>query len=197
MYAKPERVREQQHMSRREALGRLAVLTAGLGWACTPLRIAFGLYPEEFDRQPERVERVLRAFVVTVVPGMPEGDRNLVRIYFDRYYPFAKYRNFFVSDLCQRGLEQYGTDAFDRLTFAQRTKVIQAGLEKGGVTRRLYTGAVFMAQVSCYAGIYDADRGCPLIDFEGNYSDRLPSGVSFDAPARYLARSISSDGNPV
>ncbi len=196
MYPIPLQGRKQTRMSRREALGRLAVVTAGLGWACTPLRIAFRLYPEEFDQQPERVERVLRAFVVSVVPGMPEDDDDLVRIYFDRYYPFAKYRNFFVSDLCQRGLEQYGSVAFERLTVAQRTEIIRAGLAHGGVTRRLYTGAVFMAQISCYAGIYDDDRGCPLIDFEGNYRDRLPSGVSFDAPGRYLARAITSDGNP-
>jgi hypothetical protein len=191
-----QRTELQKKVSRREAIKGLAVLTAGLGVGCTPLRIAMHLYPDEFDNQPERVDRVLRAFVATVIPGAPLDDPNLIRAFYDSYYPLAKCRNFFAADLCQRALNRFGTDDFERLAPEQRTGVIESGLSQSGTIGRVYTGAIFLTQIAFYAGIYDADRGCPLIGFDGRYRFRSVAQTSYPNPGSFLARARTADGNP-
>ncbi|HXF95114.1 MAG TPA: hypothetical protein VNI61_03320 [Gemmatimonadales bacterium] len=183
-------------LGRREALRRLGVLAAGLAVGCTPLRIVLKTYPDGFDRDLDLGERVLRAFVTAVVPGVPADDPDLVRVFSDPYYPFARYRAFFASDLCRRAEERFGTEAFDRLTLEQRTAVIRDGLGADATTRKLYTGAVFLAQIATYGAIYDDARGQPLIGFEGRYRFRGFADLTYPDPERFLARSLSGDGNP-
>lgn len=88
-------------------------------------------------------------------------------------------------------------ERFDRLSADDRTAVVHDGLHADGTTRRLYTGAVFPAQVSTYAGIYDAERGCPLIGFEGRYRVRSLDQVTYPSPGRFLAAGATTDGNSV
>jgi hypothetical protein len=73
--------------------------------------------------------------------------------------------------------------------------VIQDGLDAGGVTRRLYTGAVFLTQIATYAGIYDEDRGCELIDFGGRNRGFPGSTLTYPDQGRFLAEGITGDGN--
>lgn len=194
----PHQVRSdtRQTMSRRAALKGLAVLAASCSVACTPLRIAMRLYPEEFDEQSERVHRILRAFVETVVPGVRIDEPDLVRPFYDSYYPLAKCRGFFASDLCNRTMRHYSSFDFERLSIQQRTKIVAEGLAEGGTTGRVYTGAVFLTQIAVYAGIYDPDRGCPLIDFDGRYRPQDRKAMAYPNPERFLPHSISGDGNP-
>ena len=186
----------REHPTRREALGQLGILVAGLAVGCTPLRIVLRDYPGDFTTDAALADRVLRAFVLTVVPGMPADDPNLARAYSDPYYPFAPYRAFFASDLCRRAEQRFHRADFDGLTAEQRTAVIQDGLAADATTRKLYTGAVFLAQVSCYGGIYDDAAGCSLIGFEGRYRFRGLDALTYPNPERFLAHALSGDGNP-
>lgn len=184
-------------IERREAVRRLALLGAGLAvTACTPLKIVLHLYPEDFDKDPKRVDRVLRAFVTAVLPGAAEDDPDLIRAYHDTAYPLGKYRNFLAADLSRRAWDGFGTDAFHQLPLEQRTEIIRCAVASGGTTARLYHGAIFLAQIAFYGGIYDDAKGCPLIGFEGRYRFRGIEATTHPAPERFLARAITHDGSP-
>ncbi len=187
----------QQSISRRDVLGRLAFLLAGAAaTACTPVRVVLHMYPDEFDTQPDLVRRALCAFVRTVVPGAPSDDPNLARACVDPEYPLAKYAGFLASDLCKRSKQMFAEANFDALTSDQRAAVVENALHADGTTTRLYNGAIFLIQVTFYAGIYDDERGCPLIGFEGRYRFRGLEATSYPHPERFLARAITVDGNP-
>lgn len=182
-----------RQISRRDVLRTLGLITAGVALgACTPLRIITRAYPDEFKHVGDNVERVLRAFVMTVIPGAPANSRDLVRAYVDRDYPFAPYAAFFASDLCDRACERFGHGRFWELDGRQRAQVISDGLAADGTTRKLYGGAIFLAQVSFYGGIYDDDTGCPLIDFPGRYRGDT---VSYDDAQRFLPEALTHTGN--
>lgn len=195
--ATPPRSNTGATVSRRAALKSFAVLAAGVGAACTPLRMAFRWAPGGFDDDQALVDRVLRGFVTAVVPGLSVDDPNLVRHFYDDDYPLAKFRGYLASDLCQESVNRFGTPAFDQLPLAQRTKIIEGRLAKGGVTRRLYRGAVYLTQIACYAGIYDPDRGCPLINFDGRRRNTSVADSTYPMPHRFLSHEITSDGNPL
>lgn len=187
----------QQSISRRDVLGTLAFLFAGVATtACTPVRVVLHMYPEKFDTQPDLVRRVLCAFVATVVPGAPSDDRNLARACLDPDYPLAKYAGLLASDLCKRSKQMFADPNFEALTLDQRAAVIENALQADGTTARLYDGAIYLSQVAFYAGIYDDDRGCPLIGFEGRYRFHGLEATSYPHPERFLARAITVDGNP-
>ena len=184
-------------LSRRDALRYGGVLLAGFAAACTPLRILLHAYPQCFESDAALLERVLRAFALTVIPEADHDAPHLTRAFGDPAYPFAAYRAFFASDLSRRGAERFGEPSFDRLTHAQRTAVIGDGLRADATTRKLYTGAIYLLQISYYAGIYDALGGCPLIGFDGVYRYRGPAAITHPDPERFLGASRTVDGNPV
>ncbi len=184
-------------LTRRDALRRLVGGITGLVAAgCTPLRIVFHDYPEEFDADSERVDHILRAFATAVVPGIPTGDPTLTRVYYDQFYPLAKYRGFLAADLCARAGRGSGGARFETLPPEQRVAVIEEGLKADGTTARLYAGAVFLTQIACLSGIYDDEHGCSLIDFEGRYRPRSLSELTYADPSRYLAAAETVDGHP-
>lgn len=180
---------------RRAVLGRLGIAAAAaLLQGCAPLRIALHLYPEQDDQV---AERVLRAFVEAVIPGAPPQDPNLVRAFFDPYYPFTRYRSWFVWDLDQRARAMFSGTPYLELDLERRTRVIQDGLVNGdGTTARVYDGAIFLAHVTFYAGVYDDERGCPLIHFEGASGLLPPEDQTYPVPGRFLAAAATPDGNP-
>ena len=184
---------QSKWISRREAVRCLSLITAGLAAAaCTPLRIVTHSYPDDFKHDANLVDRVLRAFVSTVIPGAPADSPQLVRAYLDRNYPFASYAGYFAADLSRRSGDRFGEEAFYRLTIDQRTAVIQDGLAADATTRKLYQGAIYLAQISFYAGIYDDDAGCPLIDFPGRYRGE---DVSYEGAQRFLPTASTQSGN--
>jgi hypothetical protein len=189
---------QESRLDRREAVRRLALLAVGVAaTGCTPLRVVLRLYPEKFDRDLDLVDRVLRAFVATVIPGAPIEDPDLVRAYYDPYYPLAKYVDFFASDLCGRSERLFGDSAFDRLTPEERTRVIQDGLAADHTTARLYNGAILLGQVAFYASIYNDTKGCDLIGYEGRYQFRGLDAITYPQPESFFARATTADGNPV
>ena len=184
-------------LSRRDAVRRLALLATGLAAAgCTPMRVVLRLYPEDFDREPDLVDRMLRAFVAAVIPGAPIDDPSLLRAYHDPYYRLDQYTGFLAADLCSRAERRFGHSAFDELSLEERARVIQDGLAADATTARLYNGAIFLAQVAFYGGIHADENGCPLIGFEGAYRFRGLDTVTYPDPGRFLARAITADGNP-
>ena len=179
-------------MERREVVRYLALILAGAAAdACTPLRIVTRSFPAAFKHDPDLVAQTLRAFTAAVVPGFEPGDTDPARVLLDRHYPFAKYAQFFASDLSRRA-EQRGGGPFASLDVAQRTAVIMEGLKCDATTRKLYRGAIFLTQIALYAGIYDSDAGCSLIDFHGRYRG---GELSYDDPESFLPQSLTAQGN--
>jgi hypothetical protein len=168
-------------------LGAAAALLAG----CTPVRILVRDYPAGFDRSPV-AERILRRFVTTVIPGA-DGP-HLARAFTDSDYPFAPYAPFFAHDLATRAL-RLGATSFEALEPRGRVAVVQAGLDGDATTRKLYRAAIFLAQVSFYAGIYDDAAGCDLIEFQGA-RELVPRAQQRHAqPERFFGRALTGDGN--
>ena len=182
-------------ISRRSALGGLAALAAGsvLG-GCTPLRMLAGWYPAEFDRDPELTDRVLRAFVDTVIPGVPLDDPDLARVFVDPRFPFADHATFFAADLCRRA-GAHSPSRFHELSRPRRVAVVQEGLRTDRTTQRLYEGGIFLAQVAVFAGIYDDSAGCALIEFEGRYRIRPLRELTFAEPGRFLPSPTTASGH--
>ena len=183
-------------LSRRAALARLAAISAGLAAGCTPVRFALRAYPASFDQDRDVRDPVLRAFVRAVVPGASPADPHLIRAFDDRLFPFHKYQSFFAADLCRRSERRFREPRFNRLDHLEQVAVIRDGLAGDAVAKRLYTGAIFLAQVSILGGIYAEDAAAPLIGFEGVYQFRGLEALTYPEPLRYLARSITQDGNP-
>lgn len=184
-------------LSRREAVRRLAVALVGAGAAaCAPVRIALKAYPAEFSTDSGMVERTLRAFVLTVVPGADPEDPGPTRVFAERFHPFGPHRGFFAADLCRRTRQRFGEGRFDRLPAAERTWVVRRGLRQRGVVGRMYAGAVLLAQIAVYARIYDDARGSSLIDFDGGGHLPTPAGLTYPDAGRFLARPLTATGNP-
>lgn len=180
-------------MRRRDAIRWIAGSAAALvGAACTPLRIVTQSFPAAFRDDPLLVQRALRAFVAAVIPGIDPTQPDVPRALLDRRYPFARYAGFFASDLSRRGERLYGMAEFERLTVEQRTAVIADGLASDATTRKLYRGAIYLAQISIYAGIYDDDTGCRLIEFSGCYRG---DETSYQDPERFLSPPLTANGN--
>jgi hypothetical protein len=186
---------EKRLISRKRFTAELALILGGLIAGCTPAKILFKTYPEKFRNDPALVERYLRAFVLTVIPGAPPDDPNLTRIFTDDYYPFHSHCAFFVSDLADRGAGLHGEEDFTRLSMAERTAVIQSGLEGDAIISRLYRGAVYMSQVSFFGSIYDDERGCELIGYPGTEQYHSPEEMFFADASPYLSYEVTGQGN--
>jgi hypothetical protein len=182
--------------SRRTFLGLMSLVIGGSLAGCSSLRILLNCYPDKYDHDFELQERFLRSFVCTVIPTAPADGPNLIRVYSDEFYPFKKYCGFFLSDLAETTRDLNGHEDFDRLDLAARTAVVERGLDKDGPAGRLYTGAVFMAQYSFFAGIYDDEGGCSLIDFPGANQGYRPNTMTGGEITSHLAPHQTVDGNP-
>jgi hypothetical protein len=162
----------------------------------TAIQMLLRIYPKRFREDGSLIDRVLRAFVMTIIPGAPLDDPNLIRMYLDSYYPFCPYSGFLAYDLVRRSRKLHGVERFDELSQTQRTAVVQSALGSDETVSRLYKGAILMAQVSFYGGIYDPEKGCPLIDFPGRNNGYFPREMFYSDAQRFLAVELTGDGNP-
>jgi len=160
------------------------------------LQMLLRLYPRRYREDGWLIDRTLRSFVITIIPGASFDDPNLIKMYLDAYYPFSPYTGFFVYDLVRRSKRLHGVADFQRLSSAERTAVVESALAGDETISRLFRGAILMAQVSFYAGIYDPDGKCPLIDLPGRNKGYPPGKVLHPDAERYLAAESTSDGNP-
>ena len=134
------------------------------------LQMLLRLYPRRYRQDGWLIDRTLRSFVITIIPGASYDDPHLIAMYLDAYYPFAPYTGYFVYNLTRRSRKLYGQEEFQRLLPAERTAVIRDALNGDETVSRLTRGAILMAQVSYYGGIYDPDGKCPLIGLPGKNS---------------------------
>jgi hypothetical protein len=160
------------------------------------VRMLLNLYPKLFRTDLELQNRILRAFVVTVIPGADEGEPDLVRMFGDPYYPFYPYTGYIVFDLVRRSRALFGTGAFDTLDAIRKTAVLEDALSADDTTARLYRGAMLMAQVSFFAGVYNPARGCSLIDFPGENNGFRREALTYPEGGKYLGVEVTTDGNP-
>ena len=190
-----ERATRPGQISRLDFLKQFSFLLATACVGCSPLKIFLGAYPDKFNERSSAGDDILRAFVTTVIPGASPDDENLIRAFYDRFYPFHDYTGFFVYDLNRRSKSLFRTGDFQSLSPDRRTKVIQDGLNADAAVRKLYSGAIFLAQVSFYGGIYDDDRGCPLIGFEGSNSGFSNEEMYYANAASLRAHEATTTGN--
>ena len=185
-----------ERLSRREALKRLGFLGgAALAAGCTPVKVLLHTYPEPFDRDAALVDRVLAALAITVLPDAGVDAATLARPFYDERFPLHRYRNFLASDLCARSERLCGTDRFELLGQEERARVVEDGLAADAITEKLYTGAIFLAQIAFFAGIYDEESGCTFLDFEGRFRPRPLAEQTYPDAERFLARAATVDGN--
>lgn len=174
----------------------LTMLGGGIAAACTPVRMGLKIYPEEFHVNDALVDGTLRAFVLTIIPGLPDGAPDLTRPFYDELFGLAPYRGYLASDLCDRARRLTGEAGFARLPYEQRALIVAAGMAGGGLTTRLYHGAAFAVQVATYASIYDDERGCPINEFEGRFTLEQMAGVPDVRLDRFAELTASGTGNP-
>jgi len=183
-------------IGRRAALGRLAAILVGAGtMGCTRAAILRAMYPEVGRLDEDGISRILTAFVATVVPESKAPER-VERLFEDPSLPMAEFHQVLAADLSRRTRARAGHGSFDRLMLAERTAVIADGLAAGGTAGRLYNGGVLFTQVMVYAGLCSDDGSCSLIDFEGPFRFRGYAAQTYPDPEHFLARAVTSDGNP-
>ncbi len=186
--------------SRIEALrgggGALRAASFTPGSVISAVRMLLYLYPAKFRRDTVLQEHTLRAFVVTVIPGAEREDPDLVRMYYDTDYPFYPYTGYLVFDIETRTARRHPGTSFGELPPGERTAILSEALASDDTTSRLFKGAMLMAQVSYFAGIYDPGKGCPLIEFPGRNAGFTPEEISLPDAGDYLGEPATADGNP-
>jgi len=160
------------------------------------LQMVLRIFPHRYFRDNELKEKILRAFVTTIIPGADEKDENLVKMYNDNYYPFSTYCGYFVYDLNRRSRKLFCKREFFNLSLNERTDVVKNALSEKELSRRLYKGAILMAQVSYYGAVYNEERGCPLIYFPGNNEGYSNEEITYSFSKLYFDRELSADGQP-
>jgi hypothetical protein len=158
----------QPHRFSRRSFTKCLVTGLALSAAgCTPLRFMLNPRPQRYVQSPELLRATLGSFVRTIIPGAEAADAVLSQVFTDAAYPFAPYAAFFAGDLDRRAAELFGEPSFAALPAVRRTAVVIDGLNSDADARELYNAAIYAAQVSFYAGIYDDTQGCSLIGFDG------------------------------
>lgn len=184
-----------KRISRRTLLRSAGLLTAGLAAGCTPVRMLLDRHPAEFGGDSAS-DQVLWAFVDTVAPGGPTRAPGAIRAFSDPAYPFATYRDFFADDLCRRSKTRYGVRGFGSLEVSQRARVVEDGLHGDAIARRLYEGAIFLAQLSVYGGICNDAEATPAIRFDGANDGYPREAITYPDPKAFLSEESTFDGNP-
>lgn len=190
---KLETTKNYHQISRLDFIKKMVLLTGAITAGCSPVKILLNSYPDKYNKVHLQ-KKIFKSFVTTVIPGAEKSETDLSRILLDDYYPFAKRCAYFTSDLCSRSRNLFNSENFDELSFEQRTKVIQSGLISDTLTKKLYTAAVYMVQVSFYCGIYDDEYGCKLIDFQGSYGF-MEDEIYYSNCNSLLAKEITAEGN--
>jgi hypothetical protein len=160
------------------------------------IRMVLKIFPHKYCKNDSIKEKILRAFVTTIIPGSNENDDNLVNMYLDSYYSFHTYCGYFVYDLNRRSKKLFNKKEFLSLSDEEKTKVIKDALMGRELTRRLYKGAILMAQVSYFGAVYDEEKGCPLIDFPGRNNGYNQEEITYSYSSKLFDKELSLDGHP-
>ena len=160
------------------------------------LQMVLKLFPHKYCKNVLLREKILRAFVSTIIPGSDENEENLVNMYEDKFYPFLSYCGYFTFDLNRKSKKLFNNKEFVNLSLKERTSVVQNALNGKELTKRLYKGAILMAHVSYYGAVYDEEQGCPLIEFPGRNNGYSINDISYAFSRIFFDRELSVDGHP-
>jgi len=160
------------------------------------VQMVLGIFPHRFHNDKKLKEKILRGFVITIIPGADPGDENLIKMYTDNYYPFSTYCGYFVYDLQRRSKKLFRNKKFTELSLKEKTEVVQNALSGNELTGRLYKGAILMAQVSYYGAVYNEERGCPMISFPGKNNGYKTEETTYSFSDRWFDKELSPDGHP-
>lgn len=160
------------------------------------LRMVLRVFPHKYCTDRLLNDGILRAFVTTIIPGADVHEEHLVRMYSDEYYPFHIFCGYFVYDLDSRARRLFDGREFTTLDLNQRTSVVADALSGSEVTRRLYKGAILMAQVSYFGAVYNEDRGCSLIGFPGRNEGYSRDECTYPFATGLFDKELSLDGHP-
>ena len=177
---------KSKHFSRRQALGAFAYL--GIASACTPIKVLLA------DKKPPdyTFDTTLRAFMETIIPGIPVDALDLTSIFYDAYFPFYSYKEILAEDLDKSSFSQYRVKRFYDLELAQREEIIERKLKKKGITQQLYVAAIWLTQLTIYTGNYNSEGECYLIDFKCMDSKT----DSYANLTTFLGEPATKNGNP-
>lgn len=160
------------------------------------IQMVLHFFRHKFGNDEKFMEGILKAFVITVIPGADQNDENLIKMYSDKYYPFSIYCEYFIYDLQKRGKKLFGNKDFPDLTLTERTEVVQNALAGNELTSRLYKGAILMAQVSYYGAVYNEERGCPMISFPGKNNGYKTKETTYPFSDEWFDKELTADGHP-
>ena len=164
-------------MKRRTLLQTTAVAIGGYAMqTCLPVKYLTGALPRHFKSRTPIAEETALRFAVTAVPAEGILDPRHVDVLWDPFYGFDQYAALFL-DLLHTTSDDLFDRPFSKIDHAQRERVVQSILDDGGIGADLVNGALVAIQCSFYAGISDADIGCPTIGFHGR------SGVAQGEPS--------------
>lgn len=181
--------------NRRLFIKEMSLAFAMISTGCSSIAKIVMQYPEEFDSNLGIIEESLKAFSTTIIPGADINDPDLIRAFSDPYYPFLQIRGYFVYTLSRLSNKYFSKQKFFDLKENQRIQLVTKVLKSGGRKRQLFKAAIALVQISYYAGIYDARKGCLLIDYHGmNYGYR-PEEMFYDDYYNHLAREETTNGN--
>lgn len=189
----PHRTADPRLSGRRAFLHTALLLAGGTIAGCTPARVLLKLYPDRFESDARLVDELLRAFVLTIIPGA--DSPHLINIFRDERFPFYKHLGFFTSDLARRSSESFGTDQFHQLSYSQREQIVRGALESDATTARLYRAAILAAQGSFYGAIYSEKGDCALIEWRGTNTGFSRREMYYADGAERLPHTRTRDGN--
>ncbi len=182
------RLKQYDQIKGKSKLDYLSILSA--------LQMVLRIFPHKYCSDSLLKDKILRAFVDTIIPGSDINDENLIKMYDDDFYPFSNYCGYFAYDLARRSKMLYPHRDFFTLTLSEKTEVVQNALLGRELTRRLYKGAILMAQVSFYAAVYNKNNDCPLIDFPGTNNGYSKEESTYDFGGSLFDNELTADGHP-
>ncbi len=175
--------------TRRQAIRQIAIIGAGL----TVAGIATGCLSDgAIGDQLEHGDKLIRAFMETVVPGAPVQHPDITTAFRDKMYGFSKYRWLFNFDLRSRACKLFGTLNFHKLEIHERKRVIENALRTDGKMKRLYSGAIQIAQLTVYTGFYCEPERCEMINFDAGFKGGI---TSYPNTNQFFGRSMTLNGN--
>lgn len=175
--------------TRRQAIRQMAIMGVGLTVASTTTSC---LGNGATGDQLEHGDKLIRAFMETVVPGAPVQHPDITSVYRDKMYGFAKYRWLFNFDLRKRACKLFGTLNFLKLEIDERKRVIEDALHTNGTMKRLYSGAIQLAQLTIYTGLYCEPERCEMIKFNAGF---MGGTTSYPNTGQFFGRTMTLNGN--
>ena len=175
--------------TRRQAIRQMAIIGVGLSVAGSATGcLGNGATGDQLGHG----DKLIRAFMEAVAPGAPVQHPDITLAFRDERFGFSKYRWLFNFDLRKRACSLFGTLNFHKLNINERKIVIEDALRSDGKMKRLYSGAIQLAQLTVYTGYYREPERCEMIQFESGFGG---GSTSYQNAGQFFGRSMTLNGN--